>query len=93
MQNNLSEDDISVRYITATSSRLGGARPHPSTVRCSLGSANRRKARARAELVARPVGLNVLRPGQANRAWDVLAGKRFGGAHGVVQGNGLKVFP
>lgn len=46
-----------------------------------------------ADLVARPIGLHVLRPSQPNRAWDVLSGKLFGGAHGVVQGNGLKVFP
>jgi hypothetical protein len=46
-----------------------------------------------ADLVARPVGLHVLRPNQPNRAWDVLQTKLFKGAHGVVQGNGLKVFP
>jgi len=46
-----------------------------------------------ADLVARPAGLHVLRPTQPNRAWDVLATKLFGGASGVVQGNGLKVFP
>ena len=46
-----------------------------------------------ADLVARPAGLHVLRPQQPNRAWDVLAPKLFGGDYGVVQGNGLKVFP
>lgn len=46
-----------------------------------------------ADLVARPAGLHVLRPQQPNRAWDVLATKLFGGTYGVVQGNGLKVFP
>lgn len=46
-----------------------------------------------ADLVARPAGLHVLRPHQPNRAWDVLATKLFGGTHGVVEGNGLKVFP
>ena len=46
-----------------------------------------------ADLVARPTGLRVLRPEQPNRAWDVLATKLFSGTHGVVQGNGLKVFP
>lgn len=45
------------------------------------------------DLVARPAGLHVLRPGQHNRPWDVLAGKLFSGACGVVRGNGLKVFP
>lgn len=46
-----------------------------------------------ADLVARPIGLRVLRPDQPNRAWDVLALKLFGGTYGVVEGNGLKVFP
>lgn len=46
-----------------------------------------------ADLVARPLGLQVLRPDQANRAWDVLRTKLFIGRHGLVQGNGLKVFP
>lgn len=46
-----------------------------------------------ADLTARPIGLHVLRPEQANRAWDVLAPKLFTGAHGCVTGNGLKVFP
>ena len=46
-----------------------------------------------ADLVARPTGLHVLRPDQPNRAWAVLATKLFGGAYGVVEGNGLKVFP
>ena len=46
-----------------------------------------------ADLVARPVGLHVLRPTQPNRAWDVLVTKLYAGRHGVTQGNGLKVFP
>jgi hypothetical protein len=46
-----------------------------------------------ADLVARPVGLRVLRPNQPNRAWDVLQTKLYAGRNGVVQGNGLKVFP
>lgn len=46
-----------------------------------------------ADLVARPIGLHVLRPQQPNRAWEVLAGKLFTGAYGAVHGNGLKVFP
>lgn len=46
-----------------------------------------------ADLTARPIGLNVLRPAQANRAWDVLQAKFFTGDHNCVTGNGLKVFP
>lgn len=46
-----------------------------------------------ADLTARPIGLHVLRPGQANRAWDVLQTKFFTGDYNCVTGNGLKVFP
>ncbi len=46
-----------------------------------------------ADLTARPVGLSVLRPGQSNRAWDVLKPKLFSGRYNCVIGNGLKVFP
>ena len=51
-----------------------------------------------ADLVARPVGLHVLRPGQPNQAFDVLKRKFFcsGGRTKVGEGFenwGLKVFP
>lgn len=51
-----------------------------------------------ADLVARPVGLGVLRPGQENRAFEVLKRKFFcsGGRAGVGEGFenwGLKIFP
>jgi len=51
-----------------------------------------------ADLVARPIGLSVLRPGSANRAFDILKRKFFcrGGRRrlGVdFEGWGLKVFP
>jgi hypothetical protein len=51
-----------------------------------------------ADLVARPIGLSVLRPGQENRAFEVLTRKFFcsGGRENVGEGYedwGLKVFP
>lgn len=51
-----------------------------------------------ADLVARPIGLNVLRPGQENRAFDVLKRKFFcsGGREDVGKGFeswGLKIYP
>lgn len=45
-----------------------------------------------ADLMARPIGLHILRPGQPNRAYDVLSTKFFS-PHSVTAGNGLKVFP
>lgn len=46
-----------------------------------------------ADLTARPIGLSVIRPGQANRAFDVLDKKFFRDGRGVKMGMGLKVFP
>lgn len=47
-----------------------------------------------ADLVARPIGLHVLRPSRPNRAWDVLQSKLSTGFYGFhTSGNGLKVFP
>jgi hypothetical protein len=51
-----------------------------------------------ADLVARPIGLNVLRPEQENRAFDVLKRKFYcdGGRAGVgtdYEGLGLKIYP
>jgi len=45
-----------------------------------------------ADLMARPIGLRILRPDQPNRAYDVLSAKFFGPGT-VTVGNGLKVFP
>lgn len=46
-----------------------------------------------ADLVARPVGLNILRPGQANRAFEVLESKFYASPDGKRVGWGLKCFP
>lgn len=46
-----------------------------------------------ADLVARPVGLSILRPGQSNRAVDVLKGKLYCNDAGNSNGWGLKCFP
>ncbi len=46
-----------------------------------------------ADLVARPVGLSVLRPKQANRAFQVLEDKFYRDGKGRKEGWGLKCFP
>jgi len=46
-----------------------------------------------ADLVARPIGLSHLRPGQRNRAAEVVRAKFRRGPDGQVEGYGLKVFP
>ena len=46
-----------------------------------------------ADLVARPVGLSILRPGQRNRAFDVLKEKFYCDSNGNRNGWGLKCFP
>ncbi len=46
-----------------------------------------------ADLVARPVGIKVLRPNQPNRAYDIVAKKFRRSPTGEIKGWGLKVFP
>jgi hypothetical protein len=46
-----------------------------------------------ADMVARPVALSVLRPGQPNRAFDILQAKLWRDADGRVDNCGLKLFP
>ena len=46
-----------------------------------------------ADLVARPVGLSVLRPDQTNRAYEVVKGKFDRDDKGKFEGWGLKRFP
>lgn len=46
-----------------------------------------------ADLTARPIGLHVLRPGQPNRAFEVIEPKLRKNPEGKASGWGLKVFP
>ncbi len=46
-----------------------------------------------ADLIARPVGLSVLKPEQENRAFDVLRPKFYSNPHANINGWGLKCFP
>lgn len=45
-----------------------------------------------ADLVARPIGLSILKPSQENRAYDILK-EKFHHSNGRYNGIGLKVFP
>lgn len=46
-----------------------------------------------ADLIARPIGMHTLNPGQSNRAWSIIAEKLDKGPQGQTQGYGLKCFP
>lgn len=46
-----------------------------------------------ADLIARPVGMKVLRPEQANRAYEIIETKFYRNHNGRFQGWGLKCFP
>ena len=46
-----------------------------------------------ADLVARPIGIKVLRPDQPNRAYEILEGKFRRSPAGEIKGWGLKIFP
>lgn len=46
-----------------------------------------------ADLIARPIGLSVLKPGQENRAFEIIKKKFHKNSFGKVDGVGLKVYP
>ena len=46
-----------------------------------------------ADLVARPVGMSILRPEQNNRAFEAIKPKFYVGGAGKLHGWGLKCFP
>ncbi|MCS5717368.1 DUF3800 domain-containing protein [Herbiconiux sp. CPCC 205763] len=46
-----------------------------------------------ADMVARPIGVHLIRPQQTNRAWDVVCRKIARSKTGEVLGYGLKVYP
>ena len=46
-----------------------------------------------ADLMARPIGLAVLRPEQTNRAYEIIKAKLRAGTNGQIEGFGLKIFP
>ena len=60
--------------------------------RCAPKSANSSGLQL-ADMVARPIGLSVLRPQQPNRAWDTIASKMVRSKTGQVKGYGLKIYP
>jgi hypothetical protein len=46
-----------------------------------------------ADLIARPIGLHILKPEQPNRAFEVIEGKFYRSEFGRKEGYGLKCFP
>ena len=46
-----------------------------------------------ADLTARPIGLHVLRPGQPNRAWNLIEPKIHRDLKGQMGGRGMRIFP
>lgn len=46
-----------------------------------------------ADLIARPVGMKILRPDQPNRAYDIIERKFYRNGKGQINGWGLKCFP
>lgn len=46
-----------------------------------------------ADMIARPIGLHILKPTQANRAFEIIEKKFHRGRNGQIKGCGLKVYP
>ncbi len=62
------------------------------TFRCAPKSVNSTGLQI-ADMVARPIGLKVMRPGQGNRAWDGIDPKIVRSPRGKALGWGLKIYP
>jgi hypothetical protein len=60
--------------------------------RCAPKSANSSGLQL-ADMIARPIGLSVVRGEQSNRAWDVIRSKIVTSPTGKSAGYGLKVYP
>ena len=75
---------------------IGGANPMCSRIPLEIVMTDKKAVSTGlqiADLVARPIGLHVLRPMQANRAWEIILPKLRRGKGGRVDGYGLKCFP
>ncbi|MDP1859955.1 MAG: DUF3800 domain-containing protein [Gemmatimonadaceae bacterium] len=75
---------------------IGGANPMCSRIPLEIVMTDKKAISTGlqiADLVARPIGLHVLRPMQANRAWEIILPKLRRGKGGRVDGYGLKCFP
>ena len=46
-----------------------------------------------ADLIARPIGLKIIRENQTNKAYEIIKTKFRSNKKGVIKGYGLKVFP
>ena len=87
------EDDeleLEFRRVCDGANRMSRALPHKIII---ADKRTNSEGLQLADITARPIGLYVLRPGQANRALDVIHKKFFDGEYGHIAGNGLKVFP
>lgn len=71
-----------------------GMRGMPETLEflCAPKSANSSGLQI-ADMTARPIGLHVMRPGQPNRAWDLISTKMVRSGAGHLEGYGLKIYP
>lgn len=86
------DKDLELQFRRVTS----GSNPNCSTVPLEALFADKKSITSGlqfADLVARPIGLSVLRPDQANRAYEILSVHLRRSPTGRVEGWGLKVFP
>lgn len=88
------DDDLELHFRRVCSGRnqLGRKEPLPFEPIFAAKSVNCTGLQL-ADLVARPIGLRVLRPEQDNRAYDIIETKLRKSLKGQVPGYGLKIFP
>ncbi len=88
-KNENDELELEFRRITAGANMLGRLDMQPAFVHKQANHCGLQLA----DLVARPIGVHVLRPKQPNRAYTVLERKFRRSEAGKIEGWGLKCFP
>ncbi len=82
--------ELEFRRIMDTT-RVNGL-PQTLVFRCATKQANSSGLQV-ADMVARPIGLKAMRPGQENRAWSILEPKLARSKGGKIAGYGMKIYP
>jgi hypothetical protein len=86
------DDDLQLAFRRVCDGDNRTGKPYPFEIVINDKKANTEGLQI-CDLMARPIGLSVLRPEQDNRAFAVLREKFFSGASGSIEGNGLKIVP
>ncbi len=88
----LEDEDLKKHFDLVAGGRNDLKRPLPFRLIMSQKATNCTGLQL-SDMVARPIGIKVLRPEKANRAYEIIETKFHRGPSGTEVGHGLKVFP